>query len=50
MTIDRWKDIHPLLKKVIPVQWDYTIPFGLLHAREPSENVLKIFDVIETDN
>lgn len=46
MTIDRWKDIHPLLK-VIPVQWDYTIPFGLLHAREPSENVLKFIDVIE---
>lgn len=46
MTIDRWKNVHPLLK-VIPVQWDYTIPFGILHAQEPSENVLKFLDAIE---
>lgn len=46
MTIDRWKDVHPLLK-VVPVQWDYTIPFGILHAQEPSENVLKFLDAIE---
>lgn len=46
ITIDRWKDVHPLLK-VIPVQWEYTIPFGILHALEPSENVLKFLDIIE---
>lgn len=46
MTIDRWKDVHPLLK-VIPVQWEYTIPFGILHAREPSENVRLFLDAIE---
>lgn len=46
MTIDRWKDVHPLLK-VMPVQWDYTIPFGILHAQKPSENVMKFLDTIE---
>lgn len=46
MTIDRWKDVHPLLK-VVPVQWDYTMLFGILHAKEPSENVSKFLDAIE---
>lgn len=46
MTIDRWKDVHPLLR-VIPVQWDYTMPFGILHAKEPSESVSKFLKVIE---
>lgn len=46
MTIDRWKDVHPLLK-VIPVEWDFTVPFGILHAQEPSENVLKFLDAVE---
>ena len=35
MTIDNWKNVHPLLKTV-PVDWSYTIPFGLLHAPRPS--------------
>ena len=45
MTIDPWKDIHPLLK-VLPVEWNYTIPFGILHAKEPSENVMKFLTVL----
>src|SRR5699024_3497985 len=35
MTIDNWEHIHPLLK-TLPVDWDYTLPFGLLHSPEPS--------------
>mgnify|MGYP000866827122 CR=1 FL=1 len=46
VTIDRWKDVHPLMK-VIPVEWKHTIPFGILHSQEPSENVLKFLDAIE---
>lgn len=46
LTIDRWKDVHPLLK-VLPVEWEYTVPFGILHAQEPSENVLKFLNAIE---
>lgn len=33
-----WANVHPLLK-VIPVEWAYSIPYGLLHAPEPSETV-----------
>ena len=35
MAVENWRYVHPLLK-ILPVDWNYTIPFGLLHAREPS--------------
>lgn len=38
MAIDNWRYVHPLLK-ILPVDWDYTIPFGLLHALRPSPTV-----------
>ena len=38
MTIDNWKNVHPLLK-TIPVDWDYTVPFGLFHSPKPSATV-----------
>lgn len=38
MTIDTWKDVHPMLR-VLPVDWPYTIPFGLLHSPTPSPAV-----------
>ena len=41
MCIDNWSNTHPLLK-VLPVEWNYTMKFGLLHAPKPSLEV-KIF-------
>ena len=38
LAIPGWANVHPLLK-VIPVEWEYSIPYGLLHAPEPSETV-----------
>lgn len=38
LAIPGWASVHPLLK-VIPVAWDYCIPYGLLHAKEPTEIV-----------
>lgn len=38
LAISGWSNVHPLLK-VIPVEWDFHIPFGLLHSHEPSETV-----------
>lgn len=34
IAIENWKTVHPLLK-ILPVDWNYTIPFGILHAPEP---------------
>lgn len=47
MTIDNWKNIHPLLK-TIPVDWNYTIPFGLLHAPRPSDTVRSFLTAVKT--
>ena len=46
MTIDNWKNIHPLLK-TIPVDWNYTIPFGLLHSPRPSETVQSFLNAVK---
>ena len=46
MTIDTWKNVHPLLK-ILPVEWKYTIPFGLLHAPQPDETVRHFLDAVQ---
>lgn len=38
MAVEQWSNVHPLLK-IIPVEWDYLIPYGILYASEPSETV-----------
>lgn len=38
LAIPGWATVHPLLK-VIPVDWPYCIPYGLLHAKEPAKTV-----------
>ena len=43
--IDNWANVHPLLK-VLPVDWDYCIPFGLLHSPEPSPNVKRFLKAV----
>lgn len=45
MSIDYWKNIHPLLKS-IPVRWNYTIPFGILHSPTPTETVRKFLNAV----
>ena len=47
MTVDVWDGVHPLLKTV-PMDWDYTIPFGLLHSPEPSPVVRQFLDAVQT--
>lgn len=41
LAIPGWAMVHPLLK-VIPVEWEYSIPYGLLHSPQPSENVKRL--------
>lgn len=47
MAIDAWSGVHPLLK-MIPVEWEYTIPYGLLHGVHPSEDVNKLLNAVQT--
>ena len=46
IAIENWKPVHPLLK-IVPVDWVYTIPFGILHAREPSPTVQRFLGSID---
>ncbi len=43
LAIPGWANVHPLLK-VIPVEWEYSIPYGLLHSPNPSEPVRKFLE------
>ncbi len=45
MVIGNWEDVHPLLK-VLPVNWNYQIPFGLLHAPQPAPQVKTFLDAV----
>ena len=45
IAIENWKTVHPLLK-ILPVDWNYTIPFGILHASEPSKTVQRFLQAI----
>lgn len=38
LAIPGWANVHPLLK-VIPVEWEHGIPYGLLHSPKPSKTV-----------
>ena len=41
MAVPKWQYVHPLLK-ILPVDWGYTIPYGLLHSPSPSP-VVELF-------
>lgn len=45
LTIECWKDVHPGLV-TIPVNWDYTIPYGLMYANDAPEDVLKFVETV----
>lgn len=46
LAIKSWESVHPLLK-MIPVEWNYGMPFGLLYALEPEKKVKKLLQAIE---
>ena len=45
LTIECWKDVHPELVS-IPVDWTYTIPYGLLYSLTPSGKVCRFIDAV----
>ena len=46
ITVEGWEDVHPLLK-FVPTDWDYRIPFGVLHSPNASKLVKRFLDIIE---
>lgn len=45
LAVQNWESIHPLLK-VIPVEWNYSIPFGILYSPNPAPMVKKLLHAI----
>lgn len=45
LNIECWSDIHPSLK-TIPVDWDFTIPYGLLYPLNPKEDITEFLKAI----
>ena len=43
LAIPGWANVHPLLK-LLPVNWDYSIPYGILHSPTPSPTVQRFLD------
>lgn len=46
LSIGKWADIHPLLK-IVPVDWAYSVPFGFLHSKMPSETVRRFLEAVK---
>ena len=46
MAVENWRYVQPLLK-ILRVDWDYTIPFGLLHAPKPSAVVKQFLKAVQ---
>ncbi len=46
LILECWTDVHPGLV-TLPVAWDYSIPYGVLYAKDASEDILKFLSLLE---
>lgn len=45
LAIKNWETVHPLMR-MIPVEWNYGMPFGLLYSDHPDKKVQKLLKAI----
>lgn len=48
LILDCWQEVHPALVS-IPVDWDYSLPYGLLYALEPTEDVARFVRAVQAE-
>ena len=46
LAIPGWANVHPLLK-VLPMEWEYSIPYSLLHSPKPTETVKRFLSAAQ---
>lgn len=46
LSLQRWSNVHPLIR-MVPVDWDYDVPYGLIYSTKPSESVRRFISAIE---
>jgi DNA-binding transcriptional LysR family regulator len=44
-TLDIWKNTHPSLV-MLPVKWDYQIPYGIIYSKKPTKNVKNFIESV----
>ena len=47
LTLDAWADIHPSLI-TLPVEWDFSVPYGLLFSRNLSDEAASFLNDIKS--
>lgn len=47
ITVEGWEDVHPLLK-LIPADWEDSIPFGVFYSPTPTKLVKKFIDLLSS--
>ncbi|MBQ6045953.1 MAG: hypothetical protein IJL42_10570 [Bacteroidales bacterium] len=45
ITAESWTDVHPSLV-TIPVDWGFTVPYGLIYAKEPTGAVKRFLEAV----
>lgn len=46
LAVKNWESVHPLIK-MIPVNWNYGMPFGLLYSVQPDRKVQRLLKIIK---
>ena len=46
ITVEGWEDVHPLLK-IVPADWKYRIPFGILYSPTPTKQVKDFIEAMK---
>lgn len=49
VTVEGWEDVHPLLR-IVPADWAYKIPFGILYSPTPTKHVKDFISVLKKIN
>lgn len=47
LSISCWQEVHPALV-TIPVNWDYSIPYGILYSKYPADDITKFIEAVKT--
>mgnify|MGYP001622957961 CR=1 FL=1 len=47
ITVEGWEDVHPLLK-LVPVDWEDSVPFGAFYSPHPTTLVKKFIDLLSS--
>lgn len=45
LNIECWSDVHPALV-TIPVEWDYSIPYGIMYSLNPVDDVKHFIELV----